>query len=173
MVTTIELVRHAAARPREEWRDRPDRERELTDGGRRQAEELARALLAHGPVDALYTSPYQRCIATLAPLAAATGLTIQEEEALGEVPTVPVLDRGEAWVASAWLGGHALALVDRVAREGSGRRIVVCSHGDILPALLAVLAGRDRLDLPDVRLDKGACITLHLDGGRCVAAERR
>lgn len=171
-MTTVELVRHAEAESREGWRDRSDRDRELTDAGRQQAEALAVALLSHGPVDALYGSPFRRCTATLVPLARATGLTVQAEEALGEVPTVPVLDGGQAWVASAWLGGHALACVDRITRELPGRRVVACSHGDVVPALLAVIAGRDHLDLPDVRLGKGAWITLRFDGARCVAADR-
>lgn len=171
-VTTIELVRHVEAESREAWRERPDHQRSLNDRGRHQADELARALLAAGPVDALYASPYERCTATLQPLAAVAGLSIHEEQALGEVATVPVLDGGDAWVTSAWLGGHALAFVDRVTTELAGRRLVACSHGDVIPALLAALAGRDGLDLPDVRLAKGSWVTLRFEAARCVASDR-
>lgn len=171
-MTTIELVRHAQAQPREQWRDRPDRDRPLSESGRAQAEKLARAILGAGPVDACYASPTVRCLQTLEPLTAVTGLPIVDEEALGEVPTVPSTDGGSPWVASAWLGGRAIAFVDRLTAERRGQRIVACSHGDVVPALLAVLAGRDGLALPDVRLDKGTRITLRFDGPRCMEAAR-
>lgn len=171
-MTTIELVRHAEAQSREGWRDRPDRHRPLSEHGHVQAEKLAQAILERGPVDACYASPTARCAQTLEPLAAVAGLRIVDEEALGEVPTVPSTDRGNAWVASAWLGGRALALVDRLTGEWPQQRLVACSHGDVVPALLAALAGRDGLVLPDVRLDKGAWITLRFVGTRCVEAVR-
>ena len=170
-MTTIELVRHGEALPRDTWGDRPDRDRPLTERGLQQAQALARELLAGpGPLDALYSSPSRRCVASLEPLAAATGLPIVTEAGLSEVATVPLSDGGNAWVSSAWLGGHALALVERVVAEHPHGRAVLCSHGDVIPALLAVLAGRDRLALPDVRLAKGARITLDWRDGRCSLA---
>lgn len=171
-VTTIELVRHAEAQSRDGWRDRPDRERPLTDAGLAQAEGLARAILRDGPVDSCYASPTTRCAQTLEPVIAVVGGQIHEVDALGEAPTVPTTDRGNAWVASAWLGGRALAFVDQVTTERQGQRVVVCSHGDVLPALLAVLAGRDRLTLTDVHLRKGSRISLRFEAGRCVDVTR-
>lgn len=171
-MTTIELVRHAEAQSRESWGDRPDRDRPLTEAGRSRAAALAHSILAEGPVDACFASPTVRCAQTLEPLVAMAGGSITDEAALGEALTVPSTDRGNAWVASAWLGGRALSFVDRVVSELEGRRIVACSHGDVVPALLAVLAGRDGLLLPDVRLDKGARIALRFDAGRCVSATR-
>lgn len=171
-MTTIELVRHAEAQSRDEWPDRPDRDRPLTDAGRSSAAALARSILDDGPVDACFASPTLRCAQTLEPLLATAGRVLVHEEALSEVLTVPSTDRGNAWVASAWLGGRALAFVDRITTELAGRRVVACSHGDVVPALLAVLAGRDGLTLPDVRLDKGGRISLRFDGGRCVSAIR-
>lgn len=171
-MTTIELVRHAEAWSRTSWGDRADRERPLTDAGRARARELAAAVLASGPVDACYASPTIRCTATLEPVIAIVGGAITQEDALGEVATVPSTDRGNPWVASAWLGGRALSFVDRVTHEAPDRRLVVCSHGDVIPSLMAVLAGRDGLVLPDVRLGKGARFTLRFDGVRCVEATR-
>lgn len=171
-MTTIELVRHAVAQSREAWQGRPDRDRPLAEAGRAQARALADAILAQGTVDACYASPTARCAQTLEPLLAVTGIALADEEALGEAPSVPTTDRGNAWVASAWLGGRALAFVDRVARERPADRLVVCSHGDVIPALLAVLAGRDGVALGDAGLDKGARMTLRFEAGRCVAAER-
>jgi broad specificity phosphatase PhoE len=170
-MTTIELVRHAKALTRDRWWGKPDRDRPLTDEGHDQARAIARQLRDAGDLAALYSSPFARCRETLDPLAGLVGLKIVDEEVLGEAGTLPVLDGGDAWVASAWLGGRAVALVNRLVRDHPGERVVACSHGDIIPALMAVLAGRDQLELTDVRLKKGARFTLTFDGTRCVSAE--
>ncbi|HEY8339121.1 MAG TPA: phosphoglycerate mutase family protein [Egibacteraceae bacterium] len=169
-MTTIELVRHAKAQSRDRWWGKPDRKRPLTASGHEQARSLARELLAAGPVDALWSSPYLRCVQTLEPLAAKTGLPIQVDEALAETATLPVVDGGDAWVAAAWLGGRAVAFVNRLCDAHPTGRVVACSHGDIVPALMALLVGRDGLDLTDVRLKKGGRFTLQFEGRRCVGA---
>jgi 8-oxo-dGTP diphosphatase len=168
-VTTIELVRHAKAHSRDRWWGKPDRERPLTEAGLDQSKALAREILAGDPVTALWSSPFVRCVQTLQPLAAKTGLGVDTDDALAEATTLPVVDGGDAWVAAAWLGGRAVAFVNRICDEHPDGRVVVCSHGDVVPALMAVLVGRDGLDLSDVRLKKGARYTLELDGHRCVA----
>ena len=169
-VTTIELVRHADAHGRDRWWGKPDRDRPLTDVGHDQAKRIARNLHAERRIDALFSSPFVRCVQTLQPLADSAGLPIEHEQALAEATTLPVLDGGDAWVASAWLGGRAVAFLNRVVTAHPDGRVVACSHGDIIPALMAVLAGRDGLDLADVRLDKGGRFTLEFAEGRCVRA---
>lgn len=172
MTTTIELVRHADAAARDDWWGRPDRDRPLTDIGRDRARALSRQLSAAGPIAALYSSPYARCVETLEPLAGALELPIREEEGLAEAMTLPVLDGGDAWVASAWLAGRALSLLNRVVQQHEGERVVACSHGDVVPAVMAALTGRDDLPLSDVRCRKAARFTLTFDGLRCVEALR-
>lgn len=170
--TTIELVRHAKAHSRDRWWGRPDQERPLTDAGAEQARAIAEELRASGaPIAALRSSPYVRCVQTLAPLGEILGLEIAHDGALGEATRLAVTDGGDGWVSSAWLGGRALALVEGLLREHPGDRLVLCSHGDVVPALLAVLVGRDGLDLPDVRVRKGGRVTLRFDGATCVDAE--
>lgn len=171
-MTTIELVRHAKAQSRDRWWGKPDRERPLTDEGWGESRLLARQILSDGPVAALYSSPFARCTQTLAPLAQETQLPIIPEDVLGEATRLPVLDGGDAWVASAWLGGRAIALVNRVVAQHQDGRVVLCSHGDVIPALLAVLTGRDGLELSDVRLRKAARVTLLFEGTRCASASR-
>lgn len=171
-MTTIELVRHAKALSRDSWWGKPDRERPLTEAGFSQARALARILAAGPPIDALYSSPSRRCTQTLEPLARMLDLKCSDEEALAEAVTLPVLERGDAWVASAWLGGRGVGFVSRLLAEDRHRRVVACSHGDVIPALLAVLVGRDGLDLSDVHLRKGARVTLRFEGLRCVEAVR-
>jgi broad specificity phosphatase PhoE len=166
----VELVRHAKALTRDRWWGKPDRERPLTDEGEEQARMVARELLAGERITALYSSPLARCRQTLEPLAHLAGLDIVDEPVLGEASTLPVLDGGDAWVGSAWLGGRAVAFLDRVIDAHDGERVVACSHGDILPAVMAVLTGRDDLPLDDVRLRKGGRFTLTFDGRRCVRA---
>lgn len=170
VTTTIEFLRHAEAVGRDRWWGRPDRERPLTEEGRQQSRAVTRALSAGPPIAALYTSPLLRCTETLEPLAASLGLDLVHDEALAEAATLPVVDGGDAWVASAWMGGRGLALFDRLLPDHAGERLVACSHGDVIPAVLAALVGRDGVDLTDVRCPKGGWFTLTFEGSRCVQA---
>ncbi len=162
----IEVLRHAKAYSRKRWNGGSDRERPLDDAGEAQARWLVDELLADGRVAEIRTSPLVRCTQTVEPLAAALGCAPVVDERLAELRTLPVHDRGSAWVASAWLGGRALAVVEELATAPVDGRIVLCSHGDVIPALLATLAGRDAVPLGDVRVRKGGRVTLELAGGR-------
>jgi 8-oxo-dGTP diphosphatase len=170
-VTTVELVRHARAGTRDERSQGRDWQRPLSAEGWVQARSLAEELAAGEPIVALHTSPLARCRQTLEPLAADLGLPLVDEEALAEAPGVPVVDAGSLWVASAWLGGRAVAFLDRLVAEHPHGRVVCCSHGDVLPALLALLAARDGLPITDVHLKKGARATLRFVGGRCAGVD--
>jgi 8-oxo-dGTP diphosphatase len=171
-VTTIELVRHAKAVPRDRWTGRPDPQRPLTPDGEQQARALVRVLAGGGRIDEIRSSPFTRCVDTVVPLAEELGLAVEREDALAEAGGVPVLDGGDAWVASAWLAGRALVFVDHTVAEHAGGRVVACTHGDVIPALMAAIAGRDGLDLAEVGCRKGGRFTLMFDGSRCVSAER-
>jgi broad specificity phosphatase PhoE len=169
-VTTIELVRHAKAHSRDRWWGKPDRDRPLTPEGVDQARWLARDLLRGGPITALYSSPFTRCVQTLQPVSAGADLPIVAEEALGEAATLPLLD-DESWSTPAWIAGRALALVERLLADHPEERVVACTHGDVVPALVALLLGRDGLLADQVRLKKGARFTLSFKSGRCVAVQ--
>jgi phosphohistidine phosphatase SixA len=109
------LVRHAKAGSRERW-TAPDRDRPLTAAGRLQAAALVRLL---GPATrAVTSSPYVRCVETVAPLAEALGLHVQEEERLAE-------GADPAW-----------ALAELAAAPGS----VLCTHGDVMASIVMSLA---------------------------------
>jgi broad specificity phosphatase PhoE len=167
-VTTIELLRHAEAHDRERWWGTPDRERPLDELGRRQSQAMIAALRDGQAIVGLHSSPFVRCRQTLEPLAAAIGLPISDEERLAEAPQLPAFLGRDAWPAAAWLGGRALALVDRLLAQGPPGRLVLCTHGDVVPALVSLLAGRDGLAPERPRLQKGGRFTLRFDGGRCV-----
>ncbi len=107
------LIRHATAGSRAGWQG-DDRDRPLDRRGRRQAEGLP-AALAGVPVHRILTSPYARCVATVAPLAAVLGLEIEE---------APELAEGTA-------RDEVLRLV-----TSAGSRAALCTHGDVCHELL-------------------------------------
>lgn len=118
------FVRHAQALARSEWHGE-DRGRELSDRGRRQARKLVPVLKEFKPV-LILSSPYLRCVDTVAPLADALGLKVEETEALAE-----------------GAGREALDLARSVAKQS----VVLCSHGDVIPEVLHALVAEDRIDL--------------------------
>ncbi len=130
------LIRHAKAGERDEWAG-PDDLRPLTVKGEAQAEALITALAGFEIIRVL-SSPYMRCSQTVAPLAAAHGLAVEPSDDLAE-------GAGRAGVALA----QAL-----LAKEGD---TVLCTHGDIMEAVLDSLGVRR-----DTYARKGA--TWVLDG---------
>ena len=120
---TILLVRHARAGSRSHW-DGDDRDRPLTKKGRAQAAALPSVLAAYTSVGRrrplLLSSPWIRCLETLAPLAADTKATIKPEAALGEGEGAAAVARIEGWLAA--------------------RPTVLCTHGDVITDLLAYLS---------------------------------
>jgi len=118
----IHLIRHAHAGSRSAW-DKADHKRPLSPRGEGQAKAIG-AALADAGIDELWTSPSLRCRQTLIPLAEATGL---------EVQVVDVFDEGND-------GPPALDALLAAAAEG--RTIAVCSHGDVIPAVVATATRR-------------------------------
>ena len=106
------VVRHADALSRHGWRP-DDRLRPLSEKGFAQAQRLV-DLLADHRIELIVSSPAVRCVQTVEPLAAARGLAVVEDTALGE--------------------GMPLTPVRRLA--GDLDRAVLCSHGDLIPALV-------------------------------------
>jgi len=107
------LVRHASAVAREDW-DGDDLARPLDERGLGQAVELVTTLASY-EIDGILTSPAVRCIDTVAPLAAARGLTLDEREDLDEEHH----------------GLAGIALLTSLAAQN----VVVCGHGGVEFAL--------------------------------------
>jgi broad specificity phosphatase PhoE len=116
------LVRHAKAGSRHQWHDDDDL-RPLSAKGQRQAKGLI-ALLSPFEPRRIMSSPSVRCVQTVEPLAEALGLTVEVADELME-------GRGQDAV------GFAGKLL--------GEHVVLCTHGDVIPAILDALVP----DLPD------------------------
>ena len=119
----IIVLRHAKALPREEW-DGADAARPLTGRGTRQAHALVGPLRAFG-VRRVVSSDAVRCVTTVTPLAAALGRTIER---------TPLISQ------DAWEDGSSDLRAVIGKRVRSRKSAVLCSHGPVLPGILAELA---------------------------------
>lgn len=156
LATPLVFVRHATAGSRT-GRPGDDELRPLDEAGEAQAETLARVLRAYRPA-VLVSSPSRRCVQTLAPYARGAGLEIRRDERFSETG----YDARETLAA-------ALGLLD------ADEPAAVCSHGKVLPELLAAVAEQrfpEAGRLTDTHLDKGAFAVAHHAGGRLTALER-
>ena len=135
----------------------------LSVAGRGQAEDLARRM-GDVPLDALYSSPLERCMETAKPIAAACGVRVRELEGVLEIDygswtgrPFTALRRTRLWKefhgptpsAPRFPGGETLAeaqrravtavseLVDRHRKE----TVAVVTHGDVVALVLAHYAG--------------------------------
>jgi 8-oxo-(d)GTP phosphatase len=79
---SVLLIRHARAGDRDDW-EGDDLRRPLDERGRQQAERLVE-LLASYPVARVVSSPADRCVQTVEPLARARGLAVELRDELGE-----------------------------------------------------------------------------------------
>ncbi|MGZ8784508.1 MAG: SixA phosphatase family protein [Acidimicrobiia bacterium] len=147
-VGTLYLVRHAKAGERRNWNG-DDRQRPLSKRGRRQAKGLVAMFGGHA-VDRLLTSPYARCRQTLEPLAKNRGLEIEDRAELEEL--IPV--------------DGALELVKKLA----GSDAILCSHGDIIPALIVRLQQEGMEVSGPTDTKKGSVWVIKADGGRFAQA---
>jgi hypothetical protein len=79
---TLLVIRHARAGKRSQW-EGDDRRRPLDERGTNQARDLV-DVLAPFEIGRILSSPYDRCVQTVEPLAAARGLTVEPRDELGE-----------------------------------------------------------------------------------------
>jgi 8-oxo-(d)GTP phosphatase len=141
----IFLVRHAKAGSRSEWAE-DDRIRPLSKKGRAQAEVIARTLATIG-ITRIVSSPYVRCVQTVRPLALASGIPIEERDELAE-------------------GARTEASWDLLA--GVGEAAALCSHGDVIPALVERAEKEGAGIVPPREFGKGSVWRLERLAGRVV-----
>lgn len=111
---SILLLRHGTAGDRKKWKG-DDKLRPLDERGRLQALELAE-LLSPYPIKRILSSPHVRCVQTVLPLAGRLGLQIETVEELAEGATADEVRR----------------LMDSL----SGELSLLCTHGDVIEAVL-------------------------------------
>jgi 8-oxo-dGTP diphosphatase len=122
------LVRHGHAGTKEGWAA-DDRLRPLDARGRRQAKHLVGVIVPFQPT-CLISSPYVRCLQTMEPVAAKSGLVVGEDVAL--TPNA---------------GQQAIEVVRGLSSPGQPSGVVLCMHGEVIGEILAVLASQDGVRL--------------------------
>ena len=173
-MTVIDLVPHMDAGDRNAWQG-DQNERPLTELGWEQARAQAEALSSE-KIDALYSGPSMRARQTLEPLAEKLGLEIEIVDGIGDDETWRVPDgwdheynRGAN--VSPYAAGMAMsALWDMQLAHPDGR-VVACSHGHVIPALVAFLiAAHDLADVPESE-GRGQWYRVRMDGADIVSVE--
>ncbi|MEM8904076.1 MAG: phosphoglycerate mutase family protein [Actinomycetota bacterium] len=138
----VYLVRHAEAIPRHGY-DQPDLERPLSPLGTEQADALVELFTGHD-VGRVLTSRAVRCWRTVQPLAHARDLDAEPDDRLTE--------------------GSSIENVLGLVVDSRDADVVLCSHGDIIPDVLRLLALRGvSFDRPPSTCAKGSTWLLELD----------
>ena len=138
------LVRHAHAGKKAQWTG-PDLARPLSVQGRQEALGLIDQLAAW-PLGRVLSSPAERCLQTVQPLAARLGRPVEPSEALG-------------------VDGTGAAVLELLAQPGLDQ-VVLCTHGEVIGEVFDEL-GRDDVELSaPLRWPKGSTWVLQLDDGQ-------
>lgn len=119
----VVVLRHGKAMPYEQW-DGPDHTRPLLHRGIEQSLSVAGGIAAYGP-ERLVSSTAVRCLSTIGPTAALTGLDVKASTTLSQDAYDGSGERVHATIAK------------RVARRQS---VVLCSHGPVIPQIIDAAA---------------------------------
>lgn len=145
------LLRHATAGNRAKWEGH-DENRSLTKKGWREAEAIANSLADAG-IERILSSPYERCVQSVKPLAKLTGASIETTRLLAEEPDLDA----------------TYALLDGLV----GTNVVISSHGDVIPAMI------NRMMWAGLSLDsrfycsKGSIWVVEVDNGKFTTGRYR
>lgn len=147
---TLYLIRHAHAGNKHGWSG-PDVERPLSRKGHAQAEGIADRFGENG-IKRIISSPAVRCRETVEPLAERLGVRVETDDSLAEGgSTAP-----------------ALQLLHELAAEGTDA--VLCSHGDLIPALVLELEAGGLTSDGNTASAKAGAFILDTEGGRILNA---
>jgi probable phosphoglycerate mutase len=161
---------------------------DLDDRGRAQAAELV-GRFEGVRLTAVYSSPLERCVQTVEPLAAARRLAVRADEALLEMEagdwtgrTLAQLRRTAAWrtvqrspSAFAFPGGgeafpaaqaRVVAGIDRIARRHRKGAVVIATHGDIVRIAITHYLGSPLDEFQRIVIDTAAVSVILLGGDR-------
>lgn len=180
-MTTIYLVRHAHSTYTPEERKRP-----LSDKGRKEAEKICEVLQSY-PVDVIVSSPYQRAIETVSPLAERLHKKIDLIEEMRERTLMKggANDFNQAIQAVwedetfAWPGGESnrmarnrgVQAIEGILNRYQGQQVVVGTHGNIMALIMGAYDNSygfqfwKSLSMPDV-------YALSFEGKRLIHVKR-
>ncbi len=147
-MATFYVVRHAKAGSRSHWTG-DDRKRPLSKKGETQAQELVKMFAAF-PLTAVYSSPYLRCVQTVAPLAQARGLDVRNSTDLQE--------------------GRGVTGLYAFFNQDDLDHVVLSTHGDIMWELVEDLTNRHVLAAFREQFDKGSTWVVEVEAGLPVKA---
>lgn len=157
------VIRHAKAKPRSSW-SKAEGDRPLAATGARQARAVGRLLQAWSP-PRVATSPWTRCVATVAPYAKAVDAKVKLHEALTE-----------------HLHGRSPHKTANVVESlfDKERAVALCTHRPVLPTVFAQLGKhmnarlRSLLPAADPYLSPGEILVCHVSRvkGKIVALEQ-
>lgn len=119
----IIVARHGKAVPPSTW-DGPDSTRPLMHRGVDQAATIAPSIAAFAP-EKIISSSAVRCVATIAPTAAITGLPVKQTAAISQ----DAYEYGQSRVPA--------VVAKRLKRRDS---VVLCSHGPVIPQIVSEVA---------------------------------
>jgi 8-oxo-dGTP diphosphatase len=139
----VYLVRHAHAGNKRQWQG-PDSARPLSSQGRKESLGLI-VQLGDRPLGRVLSSPAERCLQTVQPLAGRAGLRVEPSEALG-------------------VDGTGLGVLELLASPALDQA-VLCTHGEVIGKVFDELqaAGIDLSDPP--RWPKGCTWILRRNRG--------
>jgi probable phosphomutase (TIGR03848 family) len=158
----------------------------LDEGGRRQAAALVERFDGVR-LSALYSSPLERCVETMEPLAAARGLEIRSSDALIEMDagdwtgrTLASLRRTKLWNTVqrdpsrfSFPGGESfvdaeariLDEIERIVVRHPRGRVAVGTHGDLVRVLISHYTGAHLDQFQRVMADPASVSAVHLGEG--------
>ncbi|MES2094282.1 MAG: NUDIX domain-containing protein [Actinomycetota bacterium] len=119
----IIVLRHGRAVSPSSW-DGPDATRPLLHRGVEQSRNVAPAIAAWAPAK-LISSTAVRCLATIEPVAALTGLTVKQSVGISQ---------------DAYEDGAARVRKTARKRLAAGVAAVLCSHGPVIPEIISEMA---------------------------------
>jgi probable phosphoglycerate mutase len=161
----------------------------LSETGRDQAEALAARLVLMDRPAAVVTSPFRRCVETIAPFAERAGISPETEEEVGEVyigeweglsfeeivsgdeelarrfrDSEPMFSLAPGGESGPELRARVVPAIERILERSEGGPAVVVTHGGVINAYLGRLLGveDDMFFLPE----NASINTVIVDGSR-------
>ncbi|MCQ4082152.1 bifunctional RNase H/acid phosphatase [Streptomyces sp. RB6PN25] len=194
--TTFVLLRHGetALTPQKRFSGSGGGDPELSEAGRRQAQQVAAVLAARGTIQAVVSSPLTRCRQTADIVAARLGLDVRVDDGLREtdfgawegLTFAEVKERHpedlEAWLASAKAaptgGGESFAAVarrvalcrDKLLARYTGKTVLLVTHVTPVKTLVRLALGAPPESLFRMELSAASlsAVAYYADGNTCV-----